>query len=430
MAKYKQLSKDERITIEEMLNKGSSFREIAFRLQRSKSTIAREVQRNSHVRQTGCFGKSFNNCANRITCVAYKLCDKEDCRRQSCCGCKICFKVCPDFVREDCADLNSPPYVCNGCPKRLNCTLEKFIYEGPKAHRISVKHASDSRSGIATSVEEINRIDSIISPLLKQGQSIQSIASRYKDELMVDEKTLYKYVKLGLFEASAFDLLNVVKMKPRRKKPTLRVEKDYLKGRTYKDFILYMQEHPDTPVVQMDTLEGKKGVDEPVLLTIHFVESSLMLAFKRNANTAASVARIFNELHKTTGEQFEELFPVILTDRGSEFSKPSSIEADEDGVIRTRIFYADAGAPYQKGACENNHALIRRIIPKGTSFKDYTQKDINLVMSHINSYQRKKLKGKSPFSTFSFFHGRLILKKLGIVEIAPDKIVLNPPLLK
>jgi hypothetical protein len=42
-----------------------------------------------------------------------------------------------------------------------------------------------------------------------------------------------------------------------------------------------MKENPDLPVVQMDTVMGSKG--GKVLLTIHFVEASLMLAFIREA---------------------------------------------------------------------------------------------------------------------------------------------------
>ena len=38
-----------------------------------------------------------------------------------------------------------------------------------------------------------------------------------------------------------------------------------------------MEQNPDTPVVQMDSVIGTVG--GKCLLTIHFVESSLMLAF-------------------------------------------------------------------------------------------------------------------------------------------------------
>ena len=62
-----------------------------------------------------------------------------------------------------------------------------------------------------------------------------------------------------------------------------------------------------------------------------------MLAFLRDANTARSVTDIFNNLQKKLDiELFQRLFPVILTDRGSEFTDPFSIECDfSTGELRT-----------------------------------------------------------------------------------------------
>ncbi len=80
------------------------------------------------------------------------------------------------------------------------------------------------------------------------------------------------------------------------------------------------------------------------------VESSLMLAFLRDANTSKSVIDVFNHLDQTLGNSlFSKLFPVILTDNGSEFSNPRAIEYRETILsLRTNVFYCDAGSPYQK----------------------------------------------------------------------------------
>lgn len=162
------------------------------------------------------------------------------------------------------------------------------------------------------------------------------------------------------------------------------------------------------------------------------VESSLMLAFLRDANTSKSVIDVFNHLDQTLGNSlFSKLFPVILTDNGSEFSNPRAIEYRETiPSLRTNVFYCDAGSPYQKGAIEVNHELIRRILPKGTSFNHLTQEDINLMMDHINSYKRKKLNNRSPYETFSFYHGEEVLHKLGCIPVAASDIMLKPALLK
>jgi hypothetical protein len=98
--------------------------------------------------------------------------------------------------------------------------------------------------------------------------------------------------------------------------------------------------------------------------------------------------------------------------------------------FRTRVFYCDAGCPFQKGAIEVNHELIRRVLPKGTSFDSLTQTDITRMMDHINSYKRKKLNDRSPCETFSFHYGEEVLKLLGCTPVAAEDILLKPSLLK
>jgi IS30 family transposase len=141
-----------------------------------------------------------------------------------------------------------------------------------------------------------------------------------------------------------------------------------------------MEKNPDTAVVQMDSVIG--SISGKCLLTIHFVESSLMRAFLRDANTSQSVIDVFDRLdHRLGGELYNRLFPVILTDNESEFSNPKKVEyrnyaLSDYGFRRTSIYYCDAGCPYQKGAIEVNHELIHRVLPKGTSFDNLTQDDV------------------------------------------------------
>ena len=74
--------------------------------------------------------------------------------------------------------------------------------------------------------------------------------------------------------------------------------------------------------------------------------------------------------------------------------------------------------------------MIRRVIPKGVDLGLYTQEQISLMMSHINSYTRKKLGDKSPYDVFAFQYGEEILKVLGLRKIPADEITLSPELLK
>ena len=121
---------------------------------------------------------------------------------------------------------------------------------------------------------------------------------------------------------------------------------------------------------------------------------------------------------------------MILTDRGSEFTDPISVECDYNGELRTRIFYCDPRRSDQKGGCEVTHEMIRRILPKGTSFDALTQRDVDLMMSHINSYARKKLNNRSAHRLFSIIHGEDTLSALGAALIPANEINLTPALLK
>ena len=166
-------------------------------------------------------------------------------------------------------------------------------------------------------------------------------------------------------------------------------------------------------------------------MTIFFQNCNLLLAFLRDNNTARSVADVFEDLYSRLGhDDYYRLFPVILTDRGSEFSNPTAIEKDADGHSRSRIFYCNPSAPYQKGGIEVSHELIRRILPKGTSFDSLQQEDIDLMLSHINSYKRDKLNNRSAYQLFSFIYGEFILNKLNVHELQPNDIVLSPKLLR
>ena len=288
----------------------------------------------------------------------------------------------------------------------------------------------ESRSGFALCEGELQTLDSKISPLLRQGQSIHHIAVNHLDEVMKSERTLYAYINAGLFSARNIDMPRTVRMRPRKGKPkAMKVDKACRIGRTYEDYLSYMAEHPDTPIRQLDSEEGVKG--GAVLLTVHFVEQSLQLAFLRQSNDSRSVTDVFERLYlELRCDVFIELFPLLLADNGSEFSNPKALEFDGQGNRRTRVFYCNPNAPYQKGSCENNHEMIRRIIPKGVDIGNYTQAQIDLMMSHINSYARKNLGDKSPYDLFEFQYGKKILDLFHLTRIPADEINLTPDLLK
>ena len=82
----------------------------------------------------------------------------------------------------------------------------------------------------------------------------------------------------------------------------------------------------------------------------------------------------------------------------------------KDGILRTKVYYCDAGCPHQKGSIEVNHELIQRVLPRGVTFDNLTQEKVDIMMNHINSYSRLKLGNKTPFEAFEFYYGSVNCK--------------------
>lgn len=215
------------------------------------------------------------------------------------------------------------------------------------------------------------------------------------------------------------------KKRKENKKQRIRRETVIRKGRTYEDFKEYIGKHLDCSIVEMDTVEGIKG--GKVFLTLLFRQSKFMLIYLMENKTIECVEKAFNKRMET----FKKVFGVILTDNGSEFFNPMSIEKDEETEeIVSHVFFCDPGASWQKGAIEKNHEYIRYVLPKGSSFDELTQEKVNMLMSNINSTSRDTLNGKTPYNAILLTLDEEIINKLGVIKIHPDEVNLSPKLLK
>lgn len=426
MTTKKHLTLDDRITIEVQLKEKASLKSIATLIGKNPSSVSREIRSHLIFRRVGALNINYNACSYRFTCTKSHICAVCHSERKFklCKRCSMCNAFCKDFEEQICDKLLKPPYVCNGCNKRITCTLEKRMYYAKAAHDEYRNVLSESRSGLSFSEDEIRYLDELISPLIRQNQSPHHICVTNKDSLMVSERTVYRLVDSCILSARNIDLPRKVRFSARKAPVHLKIDKTCRIGRDYNCFTSFLETHPDSPVTQLDSVVGKRG--GPVLLTIHFVKAEMMLAFLRERNDSKSVIRIFNELYqKLSPNLFNKLFKVCLTDNGSEFSNPKALEFDESGNQRTNIFYCNPSAPYQKGSAERNHEFIRCFIPKGADFSSYSQKDISFMMDHINSYKRESLGDRSPYEMFSFLYGEDTLKLLECHPIPPQEVTLN-----
>lgn len=426
--KGKHLNLEDREYIQSALDLDVSLNEIAKRLEKDPTTISKEIRRNRVV-STRNLEQINVKCQNQGVCTKKHICNTQC--ESSCKRCKLvnCYKLCPDYSFKECERLNHYPHVCNGCMNRITCKLKKFHYRARVAHAQYTDTLAASREGIGISKSELNHIDNLISPLVIKGQSLKHIHVNHKNEIGCSQRTLYRYFEMNLFTAKNLDLPRKVKFKPRKKNKEHKNVPQHRNGRTYEDFKAFIEMNPDISVVEMDTVHGTRS--GKVLFTFLFRSCSLMIGILLSKCTQNCVKEAIDWLYATLGEStFTRAFAVLLTDNGSEFKAPEDIEKNENGHARTRVFFCDPMASYQKPHVEKNHEYIRYVLPKGKSFKNLNQKKVTLMMNHINSTARASLNDKTPFQLAQLLLSDSLLEKLSLEAIGADEVFLKPALLK
>ena len=161
-----------------------------------------------------------------------------------------------------------------------------------------------------------------------------------------------------------------------------------------------------------------------------FNRNSVMLLILIEDESMEPVIEVFDKLTKALGiRRFRKLFPVILTDNGRCFKDALALEYTKTGAPRTKIFYCDPQASWQTPHIEKNHEFIRYVIPKGKTFKGYTQEEMTLIANHINSTTRPGLGYKSPYELVETEEMKKLLKVLNMFPVSADEICLSPKLL-
>jgi len=393
----KHLTLDDRQEIQECLDKGISFKDIARRVGKSATTISREVKKHLSVQP--------------LPVTRTKL----D-------GTPIEERPCPSLLKA--------PFVCNPCKKRRgNCLFQKQLYIAKQAQAEYETLLRESREGIPLSKEEFWESDAIIAQGIKKGQHLYHIME--SNDVSFSKSSAYRHLHRGYLSVSKLDFPRVVKFKSRKQHRPDSVPKAIRQGRTYTDFLAFIEERWITSWVEMDTVIGRIG--GKTILTFDFTFCNFMFGLLLDDKTAAEATlkvRALKETLQTGGVRFGDVLPLLLTDNGGEFANISAFMSDLDGELETELFFCDPYQSSQKPRVEKNHTLFRDIVPKGESFDHFTQKTVNLIFSHVNSGKRKSLNGKTPYEMFSFMFGDNVASLLGINAIPAADVIQSPKLLK
>lgn len=388
--KNKHLRLEDRIAIETFLNYGILISKIALRINKDRTTIAKEIKR-----------------------ARYHI----------------------GHGKDQCEKLKKSPFVCNGCKERVTCPLYKFVYTGSVADNEYNKTLRASRAHLRITRDDIEKINEIVSPLMiEKHHSVNQVFINHPDVLPFCKSTFYRYIDCGILAVKNVDLARKVRYKVKKeydysrevRNPKIRV------GRFYSDFVDYIETNPDTDVVEMDTVIGTiGGKGGKCLLTLFWRKSNLMKIILLPYKKMKYVTEAFICLREMVGDDFKKIFPIILTDNGGEFDDPKSIEFSHiTGEKETSVYYCDPNCSWQKGGIERNHEFIRYILPKGTSFAGLTQEDCDLIADHINSVPRVSLNGHTPYEAGILFLGKEKMDKLDFRSIPRDEVNLSIKLIK
>ena len=211
-----------------------------------------------------------------------------------------CFESCPDFREATCHRLARPPFVCNGCEHERGCPLKKKFYVATAAQAGYETTLRLSRTGIHPSDDDIGRMNAVLSPSIRKGQSVSAVMSAHGDVFKgFGRSTVYGWIEAGLFSAKGHDLPYSGRSRKPKPRPVTKTNARCRIGRTIREMREWLKAHPDVVPCELDTVIG--SVSGKVLFTMIFPKSGLALGFLRDQKTSQTCTRIFNMLWTVAG---------------------------------------------------------------------------------------------------------------------------------
>lgn len=382
----------QRLYIEVGLIRGTSIQEMANHLRFSRQSIYREIINNSFLKQT----RQLNIIRTDVTCE----------------------------------QLLKYPFVCNECKKKQYCTKVKRYYHAEQAHEKATLRLSKSRSGTRLTKGEILVLEEALEKGLNNGLSLHHIMTANKEKFTLCERSVRNLINRGELKFRNIDLPMTVRFNKPIKQYNYRKNThmpEVLLGRTYADFRDYVSY--GNHYAQIDSVIGKQS-DKKTIITIMFPTISFIFGFLSTEKGWLSVNNGLLDIASKLGlPLFSKVFPVILSDRGIEFNRLYLLEnfVDDNGLVDevTKVFYCDPYTSNQRAELESNHRLIRRILPKKTSFEFLTQEHLDLMFSHINGLIRPNQNDKTGYELAKAYLGLDFLNAINISYVAPNDVILN-----
>lgn len=354
------LTLDDRINIQAYIAKGLSLSAIARKLGKSKSTISREISRNSKT------DYNYTKCQHQL--------------------------------------------ICNLCPRQGLCLKPKRYYDCNYANKQARDVLIISRTKSQLSNDKILLINSILSKGIQQTKSLHHvyIANPILSTICCERTCRRLIYNNYLPDCKPYMLRRYIRFNHNKKSdsnpepPRFRNIKAYA-GRTYSDYIKYTTKHKSANIAQFDSVIGTVN-DKYAILTISFPKYEFQFGLYIKKGDTQDVNKKLYHLFKRLGPYLtNKLFAVCLCDNGFEFESFPNIE---NYGYNIKTFYTRTYNSSDKGACENYHRYLRYIYPKGKSLDHISQEDLDDSFSNICNFIRVSINDLTPY--------RLMVKKFGL----------------
>lgn len=283
----------------------------------------------------------------------------------------------------------------------------RIEYDAEIAQKVYDENAT--AKGTKIKIAKEHELARFIERKIKQDKwSPEVIANQIQEderfEIKLHWKTIYNYIDKGILMINRDEL---VYGNYKKSKGTKRQEKESTKrrkeGRRISDRPEEADKRTEIGHWEMDLVEGKKGKGEPFLLVLTERYSRKEIIEKIPNKTQEAVINGVDRIERRIGvRRFRELFKTITTDNGREFYDYEGIETSFTGsnIPRTNHYYADAYCSWQRGSNENLNKMIRRFLPKGSSFKEVSRNKIKRIQQWMNDYPRKMFDFKTSNEVF------------------------------
>lgn len=264
---------------------------------------------------------------------------------------------------------------------RRNADTSSGKYRVDKAHSYAVARRRRSKRGTHFEPGDVQ----LVHELMQHKWSPQQISGRLRAHgvLEIGTSTIYRWIKRDKARGGQLWL--------RTRRLCWRYRKGYrvldgrgrLSGkRSIDERPLQVQQRLEFGHWEGDTVMGSDG--RHCILTL--VERKTLKVRIRKL-PARQVAEVNKVLHRELGPKGDLVIKTLTLDNGTEFHGYEELERRHS----TKFYFARPYHSWERGTNENTNGLIRQYLPKGTCFKDLTDRQCREIEEALNNRPRKKL---------------------------------------